>query len=635
MERNKENNYVRDIILIGLWALVLFGANIWGYDLWSPDEPRYAEVAREMQVMNNYLVPHVNGRPYLEKPPLLMWLMIVCSYPFGGEVSEIPARLPSVLSGVVATILTYLLARRLAHRKIAMLSALIFMTMQRVWWQARFGQIDMLLTALLLFALYAFHSWYYSERRDWKWLIIMYLCLGGALFAKGPGTLVFPVLFFLVFYWREKREVIKIHPIGGFGAIIVLYGLWYVYARWVGAEQMQEGSVHVMGSDLFKQTLGRFIYGVSHPQPPWYYFISVPIDMFPWSIFLLWVIPWVWKNRNEHEYEGLRFLLLWVVPTFIFFSIAVGKRAIYLLPIFPMLAIITALSLMSFESTSTKRWKKGIRILWMVLLLILAVVPYTVFWTEIKHIWNSYWILLSAVALIAIIDTFIDFVKQSEKRSLLRQIPQHVSLYLILTAFVLFPSVNQIKSVRYFCEPLRQWSEENKLYEAYSFGFEEEEYTYYAKHFIIPFFSEKELDAFLTEQSEPYEFMKQISEVHKQFAKTARKINFNDILLPTSEEITQIKSVLEEVKIEADKKGKINIFNQIELMLNKKIEELHTILKKETPVFMLIRDEDWKWVVALKPELGSEVKIINKRDELDRSMLLLANKPASITINKK
>ena len=61
------------MVLIILAALFLFGLNIGGYDLWAPDEPRFAEVSREMMLTSDYLSPHVNGEPYLEKPPLLFW----------------------------------------------------------------------------------------------------------------------------------------------------------------------------------------------------------------------------------------------------------------------------------------------------------------------------------------------------------------------------------------------------------------------------------------------------------------------------------------------------------------------------------------------------------------------------------
>ncbi len=176
-------------------------------------------------------------------------------------LTEIPARLPSVLSGVAAVLLTYLLARKnIAGREMACLSALIFNDYcMRVWWQARYGQIDMLLTVLLLGSVYCFYKWYYSEKKSVSLLILMYICLLGALFAKGPGTLVFPVLFLIIFYWKEKRKIFKIHPLEGFAAVIIIYKLsGMLMPDGQVRKQLQREASHVIGSDLFKQTLGRF-----------------------------------------------------------------------------------------------------------------------------------------------------------------------------------------------------------------------------------------------------------------------------------------------------------------------------------------------------------------------------------------
>ena len=153
-------------------SAVLFSAGIRQYDLWSPDEPRFAQAAREMIQRGDYLAPHVNAQPYMEKPPLLFWLMALCSAPFG-DVNEFGARMPSVAAGVATVGLTYLLALRvLKDTRLALWAAIILMTNLRFWWQARFGQIDMLLTACMTAGLYAL--WRFDEERDRRWLFLLY-----------------------------------------------------------------------------------------------------------------------------------------------------------------------------------------------------------------------------------------------------------------------------------------------------------------------------------------------------------------------------------------------------------------------------------------------------------------------------
>ncbi|MCX8063583.1 MAG: glycosyltransferase family 39 protein [Candidatus Hydrogenedentes bacterium] len=653
-----------DLMIISFWGLIIFGVNIGGYDLWSPDEPRYAEVAREMMASGDYLVPRVNGIPYLEKPPLFMWCIVLFSTPFG-DVTEVSARLPSLFSGIATSILVYLLAKNLFNRRTAWLSAIIFITMQRVWWQARFGQIDMLLSFLLTLSLYAFYRWERelkeSNERKLGWLITFYVSIAGALFSKGLGTLVFPVLFLITYLAMEKRTIlwrrqrleggaiatvqekkyilakmllIEMKPLQGLLIVALPYTIWYMYARWTGSTELNVETTQVVGSDLFKQTLGRFLLGVSHPQPPWYYFITVPVDMFPWSLFLLWIIPFVWKNKGSDS--NIRFLLYWIVPAFVFFSIAIGKRAVYLLPIFPTIAILTAYSLENFDddSISTPRWRNLQRLLWLITLISLALIPHGVILSAFAKIWNPSWLLLSIVGTIAIVDTIIAYYKKSSSsRSLLIQIPQHASIYFVIIGLVVMPSVNQIKSVRQFCEPLRKLAEENRYYEAYSFGFEEEEYTFYAKHFIVPFLGERDLDRIIVRSNIPYKKLEIVTKIHREFKKAVEKVPISNLGKLTDTELNALRLALDSVKNSVDTEETKNLLSQLESLLQAKLNDLYNKLTSESPIFLLIREEDLRWALAFKPELATTLNLINTRAELNKTLYLMANSKAFALIH--
>ncbi len=655
-DKTRDEFIIRDVCIIIFWALVIFGVNIWGYDLWSPDEPRYAEVAREMITTGDYLVPRVNGIPYFEKPPLLMWLMVIFSLPFG-DVTEVSARVPSVLSGVGVVVLTYFLALELFGRRIAWLSALILMTMQRIWWQARFGQIDMLLTFFLTLCLYAFLRWQGSGgRRNSPWLFVFYGSIAGALLSKGVGTLAFPVLFIITYLLFEKRRVMAqdissqngaiattrkngylmafaairdMRPIIGGLIVFLPYIVWYVYARWTASAELRVSASQIVTSDLFKQTIGRFIFGVSHPQAPWYYFITVPIDMFPWTLFLLWIIPYIWKEKNSEQ--NVKFLLYWVVPAFVFFSIAIGKRAIYLLPIFPALAILAGCSLENFddEATSTPRWRNLQRILWLITLIILTLAPHAVIFSKFANVWNPYWLLLTVVGIITIVDTLLAFYqKLSSHRSLLTQIPQHTSIFFITISLVVMPAVNQVKSVRSFCEPLRKLSEAGISYEAYSLGFEEEEYTFYAKHYILPFLGERDLDKIILQSNIPYKKLQTIVKIHNGFKRVVSKVPISNITSPTEAELNALKSTLSDFRNAIETPEIKDLAKQLETLLQEKLEELYDILSSDKPAFLLIREEDWKWVLAFKPELAGILKPVSVRSQPKRTLYLLANLPA-------
>jgi len=125
-----------------LLALVLAVWNVWGYDLWAPDEPYFGEGAREMVVDGEWAVPHVVGAVTTDKPPLFFWLIALLSLP-AGAVSSLTARLPSVLAAVGTVALTMRLARRMGGE--GALAGVVLSVTYLFWDKARTAQIDALL----------------------------------------------------------------------------------------------------------------------------------------------------------------------------------------------------------------------------------------------------------------------------------------------------------------------------------------------------------------------------------------------------------------------------------------------------------------------------------------------------------
>src|SRR5947208_1451388 len=142
------------LLVLALAAAVLLW-NLWGYDLWAPDEPYFGEGAREMVVDGHWVVPYVNGAVTTDKPPLFFWLIALVSLPFGG-VSAGTARLPSLLAALGTLVLTLRLARRWWGEGTAALACVFLSTMVLFWRQARSAQIDSLLCFLVLVSLSAF-----------------------------------------------------------------------------------------------------------------------------------------------------------------------------------------------------------------------------------------------------------------------------------------------------------------------------------------------------------------------------------------------------------------------------------------------------------------------------------------------
>ena len=182
-------------ILFSVFAIVLL-ASIGLRDLWNPDEPRFAEIARNMIQTGNYLVPQINGEVYTDKPPAFFWLSALAAKVFSsGEMNEFSARLPSVVAGIAALLLTFWLGKEMFGSVAGIFAMMVLATTYRFWWQAGWAQMDMLLSFFIFAALALFwKSYCFSLSRRNKFLLFasFYLALAGGFLTKGPIGILIP-----------------------------------------------------------------------------------------------------------------------------------------------------------------------------------------------------------------------------------------------------------------------------------------------------------------------------------------------------------------------------------------------------------------------------------------------------------
>ena len=180
----------RLLVLVAALACVVGALS--SRDLWAPDEPRYGQVSREMLASGNWLVPHVNGEPYAEKPPLYYWLAAALSIP-GGRVTAITARLAAALLAAGAVWLTARLALRLFRdRWLAACAAGVFASTALVLWNAPRAALDLPLTFFVLLCVERAVAW--SGGGGWTAALLAGAAWAGAVLVKGPVGLFLPPL---------------------------------------------------------------------------------------------------------------------------------------------------------------------------------------------------------------------------------------------------------------------------------------------------------------------------------------------------------------------------------------------------------------------------------------------------------
>ena len=329
--------------LLGLW-------NLWGYDLWAPDEPYFAEGAREMLVDGRWAVPHVNGAVTTDKPPLFFWIIALLSLP-AGRVTPLTARLPSALAGLGSVALAMRLGRRLAATSEAArlapeapaasgepdaaLAGLVLATTHLHWDKARSAQIDALLALLILAALSAFVEFRAGRAAGRRSGLLFWGAAALAVLAKGPVGLLLPLgVALATLAWdRDLRAWRRFAPFAGPALFVALVGAWMVLATAGG-----HGEYSVWGA-FERHVLKRAVFGLHHVQPPWYYLQVLPVQLLPWSALVPGALLLAWRRRSD---PADRFLLAWAGFIVLFFSLSTEKRDLYVLPACPAFALLVA-----------------------------------------------------------------------------------------------------------------------------------------------------------------------------------------------------------------------------------------------------------------------------------------------------
>lgn len=317
------------LFLLGLQIVGLVGA----------DEPRYAQVAREMLARHDWVTPVLYGHPWLEKPPLYYWCAMI-AYKGAGGVSDSAARLPTAVLSTLMIFFIYVWSRRF-RPGMQLDAALITASAAIVIGFGRSASTDMPLTVMFTVAMLAWYGWYSSSKRSW--LLGFYFFMALATLAKGPVAIFLGGAVILVFaaLRREPRLILRtLWPIG-IALYLAVAAPWYI--------AVQHANPEFFRTFFLQHNLERFSSNIyHHPQPFWFYVPIALLALVPWTIFTLAALidairDWRFSVQQPAAQEDFRtYLALWLLLPIFFFSLSHSKLPGYILPGIPAGTILLA-----------------------------------------------------------------------------------------------------------------------------------------------------------------------------------------------------------------------------------------------------------------------------------------------------
>ena len=310
-----------------LAAVLIFGLNLGGVALRDWDEGIVAQVSREIWGGKlNWLYPTIDSIPYLNKPPLVHWLIGLC-FAVGG-VSEWTARLIPAMLTAASVPLLYAIGRELfPRRSIAIFSALVYLTLMPV---VRHGRLAMLDGAVLCFLVGGMWCLLRS-RRDLRYALGAGIGFGLICLTKGVMLgLLLGAIGCLFLVWDTPRLLTSGYLWGGLAIGTLPVAGWY-FAQWVHYGQ------DFININLISESFRRISEPVSnHKGPPWYYLLEILESAWPWQLFYLQGLRLTWENRN---FPGPKLVLVWTGVYLLAISVMNTKLPWYVLPVYPAFAL--------------------------------------------------------------------------------------------------------------------------------------------------------------------------------------------------------------------------------------------------------------------------------------------------------
>jgi 4-amino-4-deoxy-L-arabinose transferase-like glycosyltransferase len=390
-----------------IFALIIVAVYLTGLTipLLGPDEPRYAQVAREMFERGDWITPKLGGFDWFEKPALLYWLEIASYRLFG--VTEFAARFGSAIFGLLTVFSLWILGRNYPQintdkhgfeiqnpkskiqnpNDFANWLALIAASSIGLIVFSHGASFDIILTFPITASLVAFFLFDQSEKKSgftfYFLLFTFYFFIGVALIAKGLVGIVFPfaiVAFYYLLSWKLPSKTFIFSLFWGTIVALLVACVWYL-------PMYQANGWKFIDEFFIQHHFQRYTSNkYQHPQPFYFFFWVLPLMTIPWLPFFLasiWNLVKRIISRKDTKAQSenlpfsssplLLFSIAWLLVPLVFFSISGSKLPGYILPALPAALILTAEYIWRFVQKSAKR-RVFVQILALLMFIIVAII---------------------------------------------------------------------------------------------------------------------------------------------------------------------------------------------------------------------------------------------------------------------
>ncbi|MBN1162319.1 glycosyltransferase family 39 protein [Patescibacteria group bacterium] len=305
------------------------------------DEAIYAKVAKNMVVKNEYLTQYWwSNRVWYEKPPLYMWIVSLIMRVIG--VNSLSVRLPSAIFGLLTVFLVYQFGKKLFNKTVGYIAGLVLLTTIHFVYYSRTSMLDITATYFITLSVYLYYCAKQEENRAKLYWILSGLSLGLGVMTKGVVGLIpigiislYEIYLFVVHKQKVTKKLLRYY-LSFLGSSIAIALPWHLYMY------------HKFGSSFLNNYIGyhviqRVVSDIENKGKPFYwYFVVLKVSMRLWFLAFLGAIPysiyWTYKKNKQHA-----LLIIWSVFIMAFFSISRSKLVWYIIPIYPVVAILVGI----------------------------------------------------------------------------------------------------------------------------------------------------------------------------------------------------------------------------------------------------------------------------------------------------